>query len=111
MDVSKMFLTVIKDPLPKAYRILFGQYPYPTMEEWEIAADILNNWNVPALGEELAEWCTSRIIVWTEFPSEILTRKYVGIAEDKHYEFSERDCDVHCADVERISREVEYRVY
>lgn len=67
----------------KAFTLLFGSEPEPDKKEWQIASEILDNWNVPLLGEDLSKECLFRIINHTSFPNSKLTRLIVGIAEEK----------------------------
>jgi hypothetical protein len=76
--------------LARAYTIIFGTEPAPELQEWEVAKAVLDKWNVPALGEELAKECIFRIVNNTDFPSQEITAEIVGTAEDKATElFSE----------------------
>jgi hypothetical protein len=69
--------------LPEAYQKIFGGVPDPSIPEWELARDIMNHWNVPKLGEGLAQECVFRIVNHVIFPTGELTQEIVGLAEDK----------------------------
>jgi hypothetical protein len=71
------------DILIKAYANIFGSKPDPTLKEWELARAIMANWDVPALGEDLARECIFRIVNHTDFPTPETTKEVVGLAEDK----------------------------
>lgn len=71
----------------RAYTIINGSEPALEMAEWQAAEYILNNMDVPRLGEDLAKECLFRIINYTSFPDRELTRSIVGVAEEKISEF------------------------
>ena len=69
------------DILTVAYLKLFENEPVD-LELWQIAKEILNNWNVPKLGEELAEECILQIVNHVRFPNTEITKEIVGKAEE-----------------------------
>ena len=94
------------ETIAEAYRKIYGKDPESETEEWRLASDILDNWNVPALGEDLAKETLFRIINHTPFPSEPLTESVVGVAEEKITElFPEMgESDPHMALIAELER-------
>ena len=70
-----------EDTLTVAYLKLFGSEPVG-LEPWQIAKEILNNWNVPKLSEELAEECILKIVNHVQCPNKEITTEIVGKAEE-----------------------------
>ena len=48
--------------LNEAYEILFRHSPNLGLADWQIAATVLDNFNVPRLGENLAGKCIYQVI-------------------------------------------------
>ena len=69
-------------PTKQAYKIIFNQEPPAEMKDWEIAREVMNNWNVPKMGEELAQDCIFEIVDVINFPTEELRIEVVGLAEN-----------------------------
>lgn len=76
--------------LAQAYQVLNNQKSGPEMENWQAAADILEHWDVPKLGEELAREVIFQIVLDTQFPDRDgnmeTTKKFVHDAEHKGIE-------------------------
>lgn len=98
----------MKSALREAHKIIFNEEPGETTEEWELAREVLANWNVPKLGEDLAKRCIFEIVNHVEFP-EGMTREMVGEAEEKGVELFPEigDRDPHMA----IYEWLEYRYW
>lgn len=99
------------DPtLKQAYLLIFGKEPEASLEDWELAKEVITHWDVPKLGESLAQECIFRIVNHISFPDRRITREIVGEAEEKATElFPElEDRDPHMAVIERL--EYEYRM-
>jgi hypothetical protein len=96
--------------LNKAYKMIFGKEP-ENLEEWQIAKEVIDNWNVPLLGEEMAKEVIFMIVNHTNFPSQELTREVVLKAENFAMElFDELKMDEpHMADIERLEFEYNQR--
>lgn len=69
--------------IAEAYAKIYNRSPDSEAEEWQAALEIINHWDVPLLGENLAKECLFRIINHTPFPDEVLTKSIVGVAEEK----------------------------
>lgn len=92
--------------LNEAYKKIFGKEP-DKMEEWEIARDIMDNWNVPVLGEDMAKEVIFKVVNHVIFPSNEITREVVLRAENYATElFDElRTDEPHMAELERLETE------
>ncbi|HUO75925.1 MAG TPA: hypothetical protein VMU12_03390 [Candidatus Paceibacterota bacterium] len=97
--------------LVRAYELLIGTEPPTEMREWQVAKVIMENWNVPVLGESLAKECVFRIVNHVIFPTNELTQEVVGAAEDKATElFSELDgIDPHMDVIAHLERKYHER--
>lgn len=69
--------------LNKAYKVIFEKEPESQKADWELAREILLNWNVPKMGEDLAKECIFEIIGHVQYPNQEKTTEIVGMAEDK----------------------------
>lgn len=89
--------------LKEAYKKIFKTEP-DNLEEWEIARDIINNWNVPVLGEELAKQVIFRIVNHIQYPSKEITGEVVLKAENFATELfgDEVSDEPHMAELERL---------
>lgn len=70
--------------LKKACKIL--DINVPEAQEWQLAEHVLNYWDVPKLGEDLAREVIFRIVNHVQFPTEDMAREIVGEAENKGIE-------------------------
>lgn len=68
--------------LKKAYRAIFGREPSAGQADWQMAEEIVNHWDVPKLGEDLAKECLFEIILHVTYPDFETTRAIVGHAEE-----------------------------
>ncbi len=68
--------------LKKSYQIIFNREPDRERPDWQIADDILKNWDVRKLGEDLAKGCLFEIILHVAYPDFEITRAIVGHAEE-----------------------------
>ncbi|OHA93133.1 MAG: hypothetical protein A3E02_01635 [Candidatus Zambryskibacteria bacterium RIFCSPHIGHO2_12_FULL_38_34] len=79
--------------LEEAYKKIFNKEP-GNLENWEIAKDLMNNWNVPILGEDLAKRVIFKVVNHVIFPSDEITKEVVLKAENKATElFNELKTD------------------
>lgn len=92
--------------LTKAYQIIFDKEPEVEKAEWQVAKEIIENWNVPKLGEDFAKECLFEIILHVPFPNEETTKEVVGRAEDFAEELFEELAghDAHMDAVEVLER-------
>jgi hypothetical protein len=65
----------------KAYAVIFSRQPDPELSDWEVAESVLDSFNVPLLGEDLAKACIFRIVNHIEYPDQQTTTRVVGRAE------------------------------
>ncbi len=88
--------------LLEAYTIIHGSEPAPGMEEWQAAKYVLENMDVPKLGEDLAKRTLFSLINRIRYPNKELTTEIVGGAEDELTEFyperGDKDMDMHVAE-------------
>lgn len=93
------------NPVIRAYSVLFGNFPPPGINFWEVVVAVMNNFSGQALDENLARDLLETVIVSSGIPDYDLRTKIVGRAEELLPEFSE-DYDpleeVHMALVERV---------
>lgn len=68
--------------LKKSYQLIFGREPDSPRPDWQIAEDIIKNWDVPKLGEELSKECIFEIVGRVTYPDFETTRRIVGHAEE-----------------------------
>jgi hypothetical protein len=66
--------------LTEAYRKTFGWEP-GDMADWQIAERLMDNFNVPLLGEGLAKQCIFRIVNHIHYPDRETTTRIVLRAE------------------------------
>lgn len=92
--------------LRKAYQIIFGKEPEAEKPEWQMAKEIMENWNVPKLGEDLAKECLFEIILRVPHPDDEITREVVGRAENFAEELFEELAghDAHMDAIEVLER-------
>ena len=69
--------------LREIYRDLFDREAACELAEWQIAKAILENFNVPKIGEDEAREALLLIINYVKFPSLETTIKIIGWAEAK----------------------------
>lgn len=67
--------------LTEAYKKIFGVDPVD-LQTWEIARAVINDFDVPKIGEELARKVILEIVNHVKFPTNKLTKKVVGHAEN-----------------------------
>ena len=72
--------------LARAYKVIFDHEPAVDFKDWQIAAQILHEWNVPKMGEDLAKECIFTIVNHIKYPSEATTKLIVGEAEHRGVE-------------------------
>ena len=95
--------------LTEAYKIIFGKKP-ENLESWEIARAIMNKFDVPKLGEQLAREVLTEIITNVGFPNSEITHEIVGHAENLLTEFTDEFGDEpHFAAVEAGENQKKYR--
>lgn len=89
--------------LNRAYKIVFGAKPEPGMKNWQVAEKLLDRFDVPKLGEDLAKSCIHRIVNHIEYPDVETTRRIVGRAEGLASElWDELPDEPHMAEIERL---------
>ena len=90
------------DPtLREAYEIIFAAAPDASAETWQIAEAILDNFDVPKLGEDLARRCIFRIVNHVHYPDRLTTTRLVGRAESFATElWDDLPDEPHMADLE-----------
>jgi hypothetical protein len=91
--------------LSEAYRKLFDRDP-KDLQEWEIAKSVMNGWNVPVLGEELAKQVIFRVVNHVQFPSQEITTEVVLKAENMATELFEGEVtdEPHMAELAVLER-------
>lgn len=88
--------------LNKAYKIVFGEEISSDMSDWQIAEKIMNNFDVPKLGEDFAKEVIYVVVLDTHFPNQEKTTEVVGRAEGFAGElWDDLPDEVHMADLER----------
>lgn len=86
-----------------AYKIVFGIEPELGMKDWQIAEKLLDRFDVPKLGEELAKECIHRIVNHIPYPNNETTHRIVGRAEGFASElWDELSNEPHMAELERL---------
>jgi hypothetical protein len=87
--------------LSEAYDLIFSRRPPEHMPDWQLAERILDTFNVPLLGEELARRCIFRIVNHIEYPDRQTTVRLVGRAESYAGElWPDLSDEPHMADIE-----------
>ena len=103
------------DVLLKAYKVLFDEEPETGASTWEVAKEILKEWDVPKLGEDLAKECIFRIVLHVQYPNKELTEEIVGDAEDKAGELFEEIAKLGLSSYDRVHwdiiAELEHKFY
>ena len=93
--------SIMNATLLKAYTIIYDTEPDVHMEEWQIAKFVLEIWDVPKLGEDLAKETLFALINHIYYPAQV-SREIVGEAELKlpelFPEIGEHDPDMHIAE-------------
>lgn len=89
--------------LKEAYRVMHQADAPDAVSDWEFAQELLAEWNVPLLGEDLAKRCLFQLINHIPKESdETKMREIIGAAEEKLPElFPEiglKDPDMHVAE-------------
>lgn len=91
------------ETLNRAHKIIFGAEPEAGMEDWQIAEKLLDDFNVPKLGEELARECIHRVVNYIKYPDKETTTRIVGRAEGFAKElWDELPDEPHMAEIERL---------
>jgi len=75
--------------LKKSYEKIFKKEPDVDLKDWELAQKIVGEWNVPALGEDLAKETIFKIVNHISFPNGEKTVEIVGKAEEMATELFE----------------------
>ncbi len=89
--------------LSRAYKIIFEVEPGLGMEDWQIAEKLLEHFDVPKLGEELAKECIHKIVNHIKYPDRGMTTRIVGRAEGFASElWDELPDEPHMAEIERL---------
>src|SRR5262249_3096575 len=90
------------ETLKRAYKLVSDSNPSPEMLDWEIAAFVLERFNVPRLGEDLAKECIFRIVNHISYPDQETTNRIVARAEGFAGElWDDLGDEPHMADLER----------
>lgn len=92
--------------LNKAYKIIF-KYSPDDLKEWEIARDLMNNFNIQLLGEDLAKKVIFKVVNHIIYPNNEIAKEVVGRAEGFAGELFEelRDVDdIHMDDIADLER-------
>ncbi len=88
--------------LSRAYKIIFETEPESGIKDWQIAEKLLEHFNIPKLGEELAKECIHRIVNHIKYPDMETTKRVVGRAEGFASElWDELPSEPHMAEIER----------
>jgi hypothetical protein len=96
----------------RAYKTIHGSDPAPEELEWEVVKNVLGNWDVPKLGEELASEFLFEVILHLVYPengpANEKTKEIVGPAEEKIIELfpqvGYQDGHIHWDDVADLER-------
>jgi len=67
--------------LKKAFEIIFHKTPDSSMQEWEVARDVMTHFDGRILSEDLAKECIFQIVNHTMFPNQEITHDVVERAE------------------------------
>ncbi|MGD0977474.1 MAG: hypothetical protein ABR875_04270 [Minisyncoccia bacterium] len=91
--------------LIKGYKAIFGKEP-EKMESWELAREIINNFDVSKMGEELAREVIFEVANRVNFPTTEMTREIVGHAEnlatELFDELNKSGKEPHMAEIEHL---------
>lgn len=88
--------------LNRAYQVIFDEKPSSDLLDWQVAEKIIDNFNVPKLGEDLAKEVVYTVVLDTRFPNQEKTTEVVGRAEGFASElWDDLPDEVHMADLER----------
>ena len=92
--------------LKKGYQIIFGKEPEVHKQEWQVAEEIMNNFNVPKLGEDMAKEVLFEVILHVPYPDIEITHRIVGRAEGFAEELFEElvEHDAHMDAIEVLER-------
>lgn len=71
------------ETLVRAYKILAAENADLNLPLWKIAEEILLRWDIRKLGEDLARRCIFWIVNYIGFPDREITKRVVGMAENK----------------------------
>ena len=97
----------MSDTIVEAYKKLHdGQEPLADTEEWTLASEVLDNWDVSILGEEFAKETLFSILKHTPFPSPALSDSIQVRAEEKIMELYHHSFE-HGDDVKEVIKELE----
>ena len=89
--------------LGRAHKIVFGIEPETDAKDWQIAEKLLDHFDIPILGEELAKKCIHRIVNYICYPDREITVRIVGRAEGLASELWDNLPDEpHMAEIERL---------
>lgn len=88
----------------KAYEKLFKKEP-ENLKDWEMSRELMKEWNVPVLGEDLAKEIIFKIVNHVSFPNHEKTVEIVGEAEEKSVElFGLENVDPHMDVIAELER-------
>lgn len=65
----------------EAYHLILGSEPNPGLAQWQIAEAVLNQFDVPRLGDKLAKRCIFEIVNHINYPNQEITTRLVSRAE------------------------------
>jgi hypothetical protein len=95
----------MNEVLGRAYMFIFGIRPPSSLPDWLMAEMILNKFDVPKLGEELAKQCIFQIVNHISYPDHATTRLVVGHAENLATElWDELPDEPHMAQIAYLER-------
>lgn len=79
--------------LDAAFQKLFPGVGFDLLAPWQKARRIIDEFSVPALGEELALWVLCEIVCYVDFPDQRIQQNYILRAENKMPELLDIFCD------------------
>lgn len=93
----------------RAFKKIFSKEP-EDLEQWELAQQVLKNFNIPLLGDELAKDVILEAVNSTKYPNRETLHEVVGLAEGFASEiFAEYDkhenAEPHMAELEWIQQQ------
>ncbi len=104
--------SIFMHPITEAYKKIFGHEP-ENLKDWEIAEKVVNSFNVPLMGEELAKKVIFDVVNHTSFPNHEKTTEVVGRAErfatELFKEFEGID-QPHMDEIAHLERKNEFKV-
>ena len=66
--------------LKEAYVAIFGRDPPASTEDWQLADTIIENWDVPKIGENSAKQVIFRVVNHTHYPDNSTSQRVLGRA-------------------------------